>query len=74
MVPPDTGPGHTVPPLGYARLLAFHICLYSFGHVKQRFVMVNAAHVDLQSVSGHDREACRGQHRLGDVISKRTGD
>ena len=27
MVPPDPGPGHTVPPLGYARLLAFHICL-----------------------------------------------
>ena len=29
MLPPDPGPGHTVPPLGYARLLAFHICLYS---------------------------------------------
>ena len=29
MVPPDPGPGHTVPPLGYARLLAFHICLCS---------------------------------------------
>ena len=23
--PPDPGPGHTVPPLGYASLLAFHI-------------------------------------------------
>ena len=29
MVPPDPGPGHTVPPLSYARLLTFHICLYS---------------------------------------------
>ena len=29
MVPPDPGPRHTVPPLGYSRLLAFHICLYS---------------------------------------------
>ena len=29
MVPPDPGPEHAVQPLGYARLLAFHICLYS---------------------------------------------
>ena len=29
MVCLDPGPGHTVPPLGYSRLLAFHICLYS---------------------------------------------
>ena len=25
--PPDPGPRHNVPPLGYSRLLAFHICL-----------------------------------------------
>ena len=29
MVPPDPGPGHNVPPLGYLRLLTLHICLYS---------------------------------------------
>ena len=27
MVPLDPGPRHNVPPLGYARLLAFHTCL-----------------------------------------------
>ena len=27
MVPPDPGPRHNVPPLGYSRLLTFHICL-----------------------------------------------
>ena len=28
MVPLDPGPRHNVPPLGYARLPAFHICLF----------------------------------------------
>ena len=27
--PLDPGPRHNVPPLGYARLLAFPVCLYS---------------------------------------------
>ena len=61
MVPPDPGPGHTVPPLGYARLLAFHICLLFLHLVKflANTMQFNTTCNDYDSISQHSQQSTR---------------
>ena len=59
--PPDPGPRHNVPPLGYSRLLAFHICLL-FPHLVKLLantVQFNTTCNDYDSISQHSHQSTR---------------
>ena len=59
MVPPDPGPQHNVPPLGYSRLLAFHICLL-FPHLVEflaNTMQINTTCKGCDSMNQHWRSA-----------------
>ena len=59
MGPPDPGPRQNVPPLGYSRLLAFHICLY-FPHLVKflaNTVQFNTICKDYDSINQHAHQS-----------------
>ena len=59
--PPDPGSRHNVPPLGYSRLLAFHICLL-FPHCVKLFantMQLNTTCHDYDSISQHSHQSTR---------------
>ena len=58
--PPWYGPRHTVPPLGYARLLAFHLPL--FPHLVKfvaNTMQINTACKDYDSINQHSHQSTR---------------
>ena len=62
MVPPDPGPRHNAPPLGYSRLLAFHICLYMplFPHLAKFLassMQFNTTCKDYDSINQHSHQS-----------------
>ena len=68
MVPPDPGPGH--PPLGYARLLAFHIC-HLFPHIVEflaNIMQFNTTCNDYDSISQHSHQSTRTTGDAGAYI------
>ena len=59
MVLLDPGPGHNVPPLGYSRLLAFHIWLL-FPHLVKflaNTVQINTTCKDYDSINQHSHQS-----------------
>ena len=59
--PPDPGPRHNVPPLGYSRPLAFHICLL-FPHLVKflaNTMQFNTTCNDYDSISQHSHQSTR---------------
>ena len=59
--PPDPGPRHNIPPLGYSRLLAFHICLL-FPHLVKflaNTMQFNTTCNDYDSISQHSHQSTR---------------
>ena len=59
--PPDPGPRHNVPPLGHARLLTFHICLF-FPHLVKflaNTVQFNTICKDYDSINQHSHQSTR---------------
>ena len=61
IVPPDPGPGHTVPPLGYSRLLTFHICLLFRQLVKllANTLQFNTSCKDYNSINQNSHQSTR---------------
>ena len=61
MVPLDPGPWHNVAPLGYARLLAFHICLLFPHFVKflANTMQFNTTCKDYDSINQHSHQSTR---------------
>ena len=61
MVPPDPGPRHNVPRLGYSRLLTFHMCLL-FPHLVKflaNTMQFNTTCKDYDSMNQHSHQATR---------------
>ena len=60
MVPLDPGPRHSVPPLGYSRLLAFHICLL-FPHLAKFLANTMQFNTckDYASINQHSHQSTR---------------
>ena len=58
MVPPGPGPQHSVPPLGYSRLLAFHICLLFLHLVKFLVLCHHFAEQGKMFKFPHESEVC----------------
>ena len=59
--PPRPWPRHKVPPLGYSRLLAFHICLL-FPHLVKflaNTVQFNTTCKDYDSINQHSHQSTR---------------
>ena len=72
MVPLDPGPWHTVPPLGYARLLVFHICLL-FPHLVKflaNTMQINTTCKDYDSISQRSQQSTRTTGPQGEAGCK----
>ena len=61
MVPPDQGPRHNVPPLGYSRLLTFPFCLLFPLLVKfiANTMQFNTSCNDYDSINQHSHQSTR---------------